>query len=250
MGKHKSDLQGHWGIKPSENDPGRLVRRDRTAIPGNKRTAPTCETSASKKELERKHPRNSRHVKPERAGIFEKMKGSGIWWIRYADAYGRERREKAGTRGIAIRLYQKPKNEALPGKQLPESIRRKQFFVSDLLELAADYVRSHYQGQRLGADGKDYRYSALKGAFGSRPADTVTGSGNRARPVKAGRRALCDNGLIRFAKVAELADAPDLGSGPARGGGSSPPFRTSKLLRARDTAQKCSKNFSGRILGS
>ena len=28
------------------------------------------------------------------------------------------------------------------------------------------------------------------------------------------------------AKVAELADAPDLGSGPARGGGSSPPFRT------------------------
>ena len=28
------------------------------------------------------------------------------------------------------------------------------------------------------------------------------------------------------AKVAELADAPDLGSGPARGGGSNPPFRT------------------------
>ena len=33
--------------------------------------------------------------------------------------------------------------------------------------------------------------------------------------------------IVRFcAKVAELADAPDLGSGPARGGGSSPPFRT------------------------
>jgi hypothetical protein len=32
--------------------------------------------------------------------------------------------------------------------------------------------------------------------------------------------------LRRNAKVAELADAPDLGSGPARGGGSSPPFRT------------------------
>ena len=31
------------------------------------------------------------------------------------------------------------------------------------------------------------------------------------------------------AKVAELADAPDLGSGPARGGGSNPPFRTSAL---------------------
>ena len=30
--------------------------------------------------------------------------------------------------------------------------------------------------------------------------------------------------------MAELADAPDLGSGPARGGGSSPPFRTNHLL--------------------
>jgi hypothetical protein len=32
------------------------------------------------------------------------------------------------------------------------------------------------------------------------------------------------------AKVAELADAPDLGSGTERCGGSSPPFRTKKEL--------------------
>ena len=32
--------------------------------------------------------------------------------------------------------------------------------------------------------------------------------------------------VIEFAKVAELADAPDLGSGTERCGGSSPPFRT------------------------
>jgi hypothetical protein len=31
---------------------------------------------------------------------------------------------------------------------------------------------------------------------------------------------------LKHAKVAELADAPDLGSGAARRGGSSPPFRT------------------------
>ena len=39
------------------------------------------------------------------------------------------------------------------------------------------------------------------------------------------------NGKIvrRYAKVAELADAPDLGSGPARGGSSSLPFRTHRL---------------------
>ena len=35
--------------------------------------------------------------------------------------------------------------------------------------------------------------------------------------------------LVPDARVAELADAPDLGSGAARRGGSSPPFRTNKL---------------------
>ena len=33
----------------------------------------------------------------------------------------------------------------------------------------------------------------------------------------------------KYAKVAELADAPDLGSGGAIRGGSSPPFRTNNL---------------------
>jgi hypothetical protein len=48
---------------------------------------------------------------------------------------------------------------------------------------------------------------------------------------------LCNNGLRQAAKVAELADAPDLGSGPARGGGSSPPFRTKHLLNLKGLAQ-------------
>src|SRR3990172_8298596 len=37
------------------------------------------------------------------------------------------------------------------------------------------------------------------------------------------------------ARVAELADAPDLGSGPAMGGGSSPPFRTSVQVFRNNT---------------
>ena len=42
----------------------------------------------------------------------------------------------------------------------------------------------------------------------------------------------CVGNLLAFAlaaKVAELADAPDLGSGAVRRGGSSPPFRTNNL---------------------
>lgn len=30
-------------------------------------------------------------------GVFEKVPGSGEWWIRYVDATGRYRREKAGA---------------------------------------------------------------------------------------------------------------------------------------------------------
>ncbi len=56
-------------------------------------------------------------------GIFERVVGSGIWWIRYTDASGRLRREKAGTRSAAILLYRKRKQEALEGRKLPEKLR-------------------------------------------------------------------------------------------------------------------------------
>jgi integrase len=57
-------------------------------------------------------------------GIFERPKGSGIWYVRYIDASGRLRREKAGTKGAAIDLYRKRKQEALEGRKLPEKLRR------------------------------------------------------------------------------------------------------------------------------
>lgn len=38
-------------------------------------------------------------------GVFERPKGSGIYWVRYHDATGRLRREKAGSRGMAVKLY-------------------------------------------------------------------------------------------------------------------------------------------------
>src|SRR5438105_13978227 len=44
--------------------------------------------------------------------------------------------------------------------------------------------------------------------------------------VTSDRCAILDLARVWAAKVAELADAPDLGSGTERCGGSSPPFRT------------------------
>jgi len=56
-------------------------------------------------------------------GVYEKIPGSGVWWIQYFDARGRRRREKAGTKSAAISLYSKRKTEALGGKKLPENLR-------------------------------------------------------------------------------------------------------------------------------
>ncbi len=53
-------------------------------------------------------------------GVFEKLPGTGVYWIRYADSTGRIHREKAGTKSTALMLYRKRKTEILQGKKLPE----------------------------------------------------------------------------------------------------------------------------------
>ena len=62
-------------------------------------------------------------------GIYEKVPGSEVWWIRYADATGRIHREKAGMKQAAITLYNKRKTEVLRGKKLPETIRRREILL-------------------------------------------------------------------------------------------------------------------------
>ena len=56
-------------------------------------------------------------------GVFEKVPGSGVWWIVHFDRFGKRRREKAGTKSIAITLYRKRKQQVLEGKKLPELFR-------------------------------------------------------------------------------------------------------------------------------
>lgn len=60
----------------------------------------------------------------QRAGIFEKEPGSGIWWIRYKiDRI--EKREKVGRRGDAIKLYQLRRADAIRGVKLPANMRHR-----------------------------------------------------------------------------------------------------------------------------
>ncbi|HKW03577.1 MAG TPA: phage integrase N-terminal SAM-like domain-containing protein [Vicinamibacterales bacterium] len=71
----------------------------------------------------------------KRRGVFERKPGSGVWHIRYADASGRIRRERAGRKSTAIALLHKRKTEVLEGKKLPERLRSRR---ATLTELGAD----------------------------------------------------------------------------------------------------------------
>jgi hypothetical protein len=94
-------------------------------------------------------------------GVYEKVPGSEVWWVRFADETGRIRRERAGTKGAAIKLYQKRKTEVLQGKKLPETLRRRVVKFSEIADDALEYCKAHNQGQKF--DG--YRISRLKEEF-------------------------------------------------------------------------------------
>jgi hypothetical protein len=39
-------------------------------------------------------------------GVFERVKGSGIWWIRYTNEQGKRVTSKVGTFSAAVRVYE------------------------------------------------------------------------------------------------------------------------------------------------
>ena len=75
-------------------------------------------------------------------GIYEKVPGSDVWWIRYADLTGRIRREKAGLKSAARTLYEKRKTEVLQGKKLPERLRRANASFGEIARDALEHSRA------------------------------------------------------------------------------------------------------------
>jgi integrase len=103
-------------------------------------------------------------------GVFEKVSGSGVWWIQYFDADGRRRREKAGTRSNANILVERRRQEALTGKKLPEKLRARVVPFRELAEDAEAYCKAHNRGQQFDV----YRIGRLKEEFGNQPAAAIT----------------------------------------------------------------------------
>ena len=103
-------------------------------------------------------------------GVFEKLPGSGAWWIRYVDAAGRYRREKAGSKGNAIDLVRKRKNEALQGKKLPEKLRRATVSFADIARDALAYSKTNKLSYRSDAG----RMATLLDWFREHPAEAIS----------------------------------------------------------------------------
>jgi site-specific recombinase XerD len=115
-------------------------------------------------------PRPTTEVRKNRnpRGVYEKS--PGVWFIRYVDAQGRYRREKAPTKGAAIDLYRKRKTEALMGKKLPEKLRRATISFAEIAKDALAYSKANKLSYR-----HDFgRMETLLGWFREYPAESIT----------------------------------------------------------------------------
>jgi integrase len=106
-----------------------------------------------------------------RRGIFEKQKGSGIWWIRWTDAEGAKRREKAGTRSAAEKLLAKRHTQKIEGIKLPENLRSRAVTFRDLCDDALIHSRAENSAKQTYE--LDLRIRQILPVFGSRPADAI-----------------------------------------------------------------------------
>jgi site-specific recombinase XerD len=110
-----------------------------------------------------------RKIEKKERGVFEKDHGSDIWWIRYY-IDGRERREKVGRRGDAIKLYKVRKTDALRGVKLPTNMKHKGIRFHLIAQEAINWYIEH---GRKDLKGFRIRMNILLKDFGDRIADEI-----------------------------------------------------------------------------
>jgi site-specific recombinase XerD len=103
-------------------------------------------------------------------GVWERIPGSGIWWIHYIDAEGKRRREKVGRKGDAIRLYHQRKADALAGRKLGKPLRQRERTFQELADNALEYARKH----KANPVDDQQKIGILVEEFGGRPAASLT----------------------------------------------------------------------------
>jgi integrase len=76
-------------------------------------------------------------------GVYERIPGSGVWWIQYKQGNVRKR-EKVGRRGDAIKAYQDRKTALRAGLKLPNNLRHKGLTFAKLAEEAVAWSEEHH----------------------------------------------------------------------------------------------------------
>jgi site-specific recombinase XerD len=101
-------------------------------------------------------------------GVFEKERGSGIWWVRYRT--GKQlHREKVGRKSDAIALYHKRKADIRAGLKLPANMRGKSITFGTIADAALIWSKAHKRDWK----NDELRVPALKAKFGSREAESI-----------------------------------------------------------------------------
>lgn len=102
-------------------------------------------------------------------GVWERVPGSGIYWVRYRDADGKLRREKVGRKGDAIDLFRKRTEERRLGVKLPETMRSAGIKFKTLADDIVTFSAAHHRDQRniLG------RLERIRPDFDERAADSI-----------------------------------------------------------------------------
>jgi site-specific recombinase XerD len=102
-------------------------------------------------------------------GVFERMKGSHIWWIRYTAEHGKRVTSKVGTYAAAVHVYEQRTAAIRLGVLLPHSPRRGAKF-SELVSEAISFAEKHHRASK---DFKQRANLAVE-AFRDRVAESIT----------------------------------------------------------------------------
>jgi site-specific recombinase XerD len=117
-------------------------------------------------------------------GVFEKLPGTGIWWIRWTDHKGKRHKEKVGRQGDAVTLYSKRRADTILRRKMPENFRGAVLFdelCKDALEHSRD-VNSPAWTKNL-----ETKIRCFLVEFGGRSAESITRQEIQQYLIKAGQ---------------------------------------------------------------
>lgn len=105
-------------------------------------------------------------------GIYERDKGSGVWWVRWTDNSGTKRREKIGRRSDAASMLNKRQHEKLLKRKLPEKLQGQVTTFGQLVKDAL--VHSKAENGERSTHELGLKFAIMGDEFNSRDASHIS----------------------------------------------------------------------------